>query len=418
MPLVRDEQGWILLYGRRKTGKTFTVKTTRKPTLHLVVTRGGSILVASKGSFKLADTEEALRKAVSELNNGHQVFIDEFQRLPEKYWDALALPHSSGTLVLAASSFGVIEKVYNRRSPLLGLVKPVRIPVINASDTVASLAPRLNPVMTVQWSVILRDPWIIPYTSKSLYNETPLDFIVNRHIELTMTVKGLIGEVFGEEERKLTRLYEETLKLLGAGYWSPGEIAHTLYTRGLIENPSPGTVTGILGKLEAMGLVAKLKLWKTRRGRYYYKHTSPILSITYGLMEKYGIDELDISPRREWVEELYSRELAFTLGEILAEHHHGIQAYTILPDRKEDIDIVILDKKSKHPIACYEAKAGKCRPEDITKHRERAKSIGCPEAKTICTSRDGPKTISYKTIVEYSIQNIRTTCRSKRLTRD
>ena len=49
---IRDEQSWILLYGRRKTRKTFTVKTTRKPSLHLVVTRGGSILLAGKGSFK------------------------------------------------------------------------------------------------------------------------------------------------------------------------------------------------------------------------------------------------------------------------------------------------------------------------------------------------------------------------------
>ncbi|MEB3845437.1 MAG: hypothetical protein GSR83_00115, partial [Desulfurococcales archaeon] len=331
---------------------------------------------------------------------------------PEDYWDALALPHPSGTLILAASSFGVIEKVYSRRSPLLGLVKPVRIPVINASDTIASLAPRLDPVHAVQWSVILRDPWVIPYAEDSLYRETPIGFLVKHHRELVMTVKGLVGEVFSEEERKLTRLYEETLKLLGAGYWSPAEIAHTLYTRGLIENPSPGTATGILGKLETMGLVSKLKLWKTRRGRYYYKHTSPLLSITYGLMEKYGTDELDIPLKEEWVTELYSRELAFTLGEVLAEYHDGIQAYTILPHGKGDIDIVILDKKAQHPIACYEAKTGKCKPGDTQKHRSWAISIGCPEAKTICTNEDNPgaigyKTINNKTIIEYSVRNIR-----------
>ena len=406
MPLIRDEQSWILLYGRRKTGKTFTVKTTRKPSLHLVVTRGGSILLSSGGSFKKTSTEDAIRKAVSMLNEGRQVFIDEFQRLPEDYWDALALPHPSGTLILAASSFGVIEKVYSRRSPLLGLVKPVRIPVINASDTIASLAPRLDPVHAVQWSVILRDPWVIPYAEDSLYRETPIGFLVKHHRELVMTVKGLVGEVFSEEERKLTRLYEETLKLLGAGYWSPAEIAHTLYTRGLIENPSPGTATGILGKLEAMGLVSKLKLWKTRRGRYYYKHTSPLLSITYGLMEKYGTDELDIPLKDEWVTGLYSRELAFTLGEVLAEHHDGIQAYTILPHGEGDIDIVILDKKARHPIACYEAKTGKCKPGDTQKHRSRAISIGCPEARTLCANEDIPGAIGYKTIIEYSVQNI------------
>ena len=31
------------------------------------------------------------------LNNGEQVFIDEFQRLPEEYWDALYSPKERET---------------------------------------------------------------------------------------------------------------------------------------------------------------------------------------------------------------------------------------------------------------------------------------------------------------------------------
>ncbi|MCE4606261.1 MAG: hypothetical protein F7B59_02895 [Desulfurococcales archaeon] len=414
MPLTRNEKNWVLLYGRRKTGKTFTVKTVRRPGLHLIITRSGKALVVCKSKFETMTIDNAISMAVSKLENNAEVFIDEFQRLPEDYWDALALPHPSGTLVLAASSYGIVEKVYSKRSPLLGLVKPVRIPVINASDAVVSLYPRLSPSEAVYWSVILRDPWITPYAESILESLNPIEFILENHKALAMAVKGLIGEVFSEEDRKLTRLYEEVLKLLGSGYWNPREISHTLYARGLIETPSPGTVTGILDKLESMGLVTKVKLWKTRKGRYYYKHASPLLSILYGLMGKYATDELDIPVKPDWVTELYSTELAFNVGEILAEYYRGVQAYTILPGQEGDIDIVILDEKARYPKACYEVKKDKCSPKELSAAYTRAEKTGCPWLKAVCTEKTGGSSITYSTIVDYAIENVIRAVRRRR----
>ena len=65
-----------------------------------------------------------------------------------------------GALVLVASSLGVINRVFSTRSPLLGLVAPIRVGLISLGDAVASLTPRLGPLDSILWGVLLREPWL------------------------------------------------------------------------------------------------------------------------------------------------------------------------------------------------------------------------------------------------------------------
>jgi predicted AAA+ superfamily ATPase len=409
MNMIKRERRWMLVYGRRKTGKTFLIKLVRKPDLHLVITRGRNVIyVRREGFVETLDYKKAIEMATSYLSSGKEVFIDEFQRLPPEYWDALSTFHPIGTLILAASSFGIVEKIFDRRSPLLGLLKPVKLSIISMPDTIVSLLPRLTARSSILWSVVLRDPWIIPYADEYIDKTAPWEFIRREYKGIIMSAKGVIGEVFGEEDRKLTKLYEETLKLLGTGVWNTKEIANILYSRELLENPSPGTITGLLDKLEEIGLVTKIKLWKTRGARYYYKHTSPLLSIIYGLAGKYGLDEIETSIDEKWILELYARELAFSLGELIAEYHNGIQSYSILPGQKGDMDIVVLDKKNKLPKICYEVKLGKCNRKDVHVTLQRSSTINCLDTKLICLgNKKGKHILDPETVAQMSIEIIK-----------
>ena len=64
------------------------------------------------------NVEEAVKKIRTLLEGNETVILDEFQRLPERFWEALALQHPNGKLVACGSSLGIVKKVLDRRSPL------------------------------------------------------------------------------------------------------------------------------------------------------------------------------------------------------------------------------------------------------------------------------------------------------------
>ncbi|OYT55140.1 MAG: hypothetical protein B6U76_06695 [Desulfurococcales archaeon ex4484_217_2] len=423
MLIFRELSGWNIVYGRRKTGKTFMVKTVlRGKAFYVIVTRSLTAIVRDeRGKVSYEGIDEAMSKVLEKLGSGGTVVIDEFQRVPPKYWDALATQHPKGNLLLISSSMGFIHKILDSSSPLLGLVLPRRVGIISVSDAIASLASSMPSAEAVKWSLILRDPWIIPFAKNYVGRVEPWTFISRIISQLTDSVRALIGEVFGEEDRMLTRVYDATLRLLARGIWSSLKIANLLYARGLLSSASPSVVTGILEKLHSMGLVSKVKLWMTRGGRIYYKHSSPLLAIVYGLIEKLGLDEGVFVPQKTIENEaltLYSRELQFALGELLTEHYGGVQAYTILPKNMGDVDIVILDSKGKAPIASYEVKLGTCSRRDLADIRRRASAIGSPRSGIIClggTLEPLKDVLEPHDIVRISLQNILKACRKELL---
>jgi len=233
---LKKARGWLLVYGRRKVGKTFLLRKELAWSIYATVTRSREIFLESDGGIEKTRLEEGIRRIVNALKRGECVVIDEFQRLPENYWDLLALAHPSGRLVLSGSSFGVVEKVFSRRSPLLGLVNPLRIDVVSYADAVSSLLGKLGPEKALLWAILVRDPWVIPFADLSLH---PAVFIAENAGRLAIASTGLVGEVFVEEERRLTTLYEAVLRLLAEGYWKPAEIAGVLAPRGLLEGGAP-----------------------------------------------------------------------------------------------------------------------------------------------------------------------------------
>jgi len=384
--------GWILVYGRRKVGKTFLLRRVLNWSHYFVITRAANVLVEERGGAISWMGLDAATKLIGELlKDGRVVVVDEFQRLPVEYWELISLSHPNGKLVASGSSFGIVQKVFEKRSPLLGLLSPFRMDIIGYGDTLLSLSeicPSLKDALL--WSVVVRDPWVIPMFSIKNSAATEL---CNKAYFLAATVTGLIGEVFEEEGRSLTRIYDAVLRLVGEGLWKPAEVAGVLTSNGLVSG-GVSTVTGLLDRLTNMGLLEKIVLWKTRGSRYYFKHRSPLLSIIHYLDQKLNIAEgVHNKPEMDLVLSRLGMEFQFCMGELMAEHLGGKRSYMMLPRGEGDIDIVILDSKGRAPLIGYEVKLGHFESGEARSAVEVIHSYGIPRAGLISASGK-PKKVS------------------------
>ena len=51
------------------------------------------------------------------------------------------------------------------------------------------------------------------------FSSSPIEFLTANARQLVLSCAGLIGEVFTEEERSITGLYEAVLRLVAEGVW-------------------------------------------------------------------------------------------------------------------------------------------------------------------------------------------------------
>ncbi|PVU68100.1 ATP-binding protein [Sulfolobus sp. SCGC AB-777_G05] len=349
---LKNVEGWMLIYGRRKVGKSFLIRKYVNHDLYYVITRDLQAYFPSDGSFRKLD--EAFVQSIKALREGKTVVIDEFQRLPEKYWDGLSAEHPNGKLILVGSSFRVMKKLVDKRSPLLGLVLPYKLDIIHYADVLSQVK---DPLL----SLIYRDPWSINFVKG-------LKDLEEKAYQLYMVTKALIGEIFEEEERQLTMLYEAVLLSLAEGEWNTPIISGALNSKGF--NVTPSTVSGILDTLVNMGLVEKIKIYgDRRRARWYYRISSPIISLMFYAEAKYNVSFT------ETLGELpIGREVQFSIGEMMAEYKNLTFAYSPY----EDIDVVLLNNDK--PVIGYEVKLGRFSKSEGEKSVERIRRAGIPKA--------------------------------------
>jgi len=108
---------------------------------------------------------------------------------------------------------------------------------------------------------ILRNPWVIPMFN---IEANPIDELSRKIEQIIMTSGSLIGEVFTEEERRLTRTYEAVIRLISEGLWDLSEIASILSSRGIISGGRE-SITRILDVLNKIGIIAKIPLWNDEK---------------------------------------------------------------------------------------------------------------------------------------------------------
>ena len=165
---------------------------------------------------------------------------------------------------------------------------------------------------------------------------------------------------------------------LAEGEWNTSIIAGSLAGKGI--DITASSVSGYLDVLAGLGLVDKVEIFGARRrARWYYRLSSPVLSLMFYAEAKYNVSVT------ERVGELpLGREVQFAVGELLAERYDGVMAYSPY----EDIDVVIL--KDGKPVIGYEVKVGEIDRREAERAISRIRSSGIPRVGLV-SLRDKPK---------------------------
>jgi len=288
-----------MLYGRRKTGKTFFVENFMEYDNFFFVNRDATIL--EKNSMEKYSWQEFF-KVFKEIVGNKRIVIDEFHRLPGEFLDYLHSIGIRGELVLITSTLWLAKNMLAKGSPLIGLVSPIRIGLIDEADVLTSLSKELKGRELIEASVYLREPSLIP-SFKPPLNE----FLTNFLYQNRFFIKGLLGEIFTEEERELTKVYEGVLKAIADGKSVSTEISSLLFSRGLFLKDNPGVMQKYLDILTEMGIIEKIEVFGRKKFKYY--HVSPVFDLHYYLEEKYSYSEVEISP--ELVRKVVSVKIPF-----------------------------------------------------------------------------------------------------------
>jgi predicted AAA+ superfamily ATPase len=278
----RNTGRWTLVYGRRKVGKSYFIRSMGYDRYYFIGRSGTIFEDDSTLSYEAFE-----REAIQCLERDETVVIDEIQRLPGEFLDLLHKTGVRGRLIAISSTLWLTKELMGKSSPVLGLFSDFKMGLIDEKDILKNLRGRVgDKKKLVEYSIFLREPWLIPIWEKAE------NFFRALPSTARLTVPSLIGEIFTEEERTYSRIYDGILKAVAHGKQVSTEIASQLYSLRLIPAQDPSLVHPYLKILEGIGILERVKLHG--RNKYYYRHSSPVIDYYYYLDAKYGISEREI----------------------------------------------------------------------------------------------------------------------------
>ncbi|WP_297486789.1 ATPase [Thermococcus sp.] len=268
---------------------------------------------------------------IKRLGEGVTV-IDEFHRLPREFLDTLHAYSPEGEVILITSTLWLAMRLLGEReSPLLGIVVPVRIGLIDEREILAELSKEIEGKELVEASVYLREPVLVP-----LYRPSLREFLTDYFHSSGALVREIVGEAFSEEELRLSEVYLAVLHSIADGKSKSTEIGNYLLSGGLIEAPS--SVQKYLKVLTAMGLVRKKPIHGKKK-RFRYSIASPLLDLHFYLEAKYAYTELE-TPRefiRRAIDEKLPRHVEGFVESLLAKIY-GLRPVSVeMPELELDI---------------------------------------------------------------------------------
>ncbi len=282
---IKNLGDWVWICGRRKTGKTFFVKNFLDYDEYFFVNRDGSVL---RGMKRIS--YEAFREVFGEVIEDKKVVIDEIHRLPEDFFDYL---HATkrGKLIGISSTLWLSKRLLGRGSPLMGLFSLLIFGLIDENDVLNGLRKlNLDKRELVEAAIYAREP-IVASAYKPKMRKWLASFLdANR-----LAIREIIGEIFTEEERELSLVYEGILRAISSGKNKSGEISSYLFSRGLIKKDNPGLIQRYLDTLVKIGLVEKVEVYKKKR--FVYRSVSPLFDLHFYLDEKYSYVENPVPER-------------------------------------------------------------------------------------------------------------------------
>jgi len=330
--------------------------------IFILIGREGTIWVDGLPIRKFNTIGEMLDLMISNLQDGKTIVLDEFQRLPFEILERIGSVHPKGKLILSGSSMSVVSRVLGEGSPLLGKFKEVNLGLLKPEDLFSNYPRSLD----LDYAPYICDPWTVPmFGGKQILND-----LYQMVSGVRYTVPSLVGEVFHEEDRNLSEIYQGLLSCIGNGISKPSEMAQALYNKGVVKHNGASQVSVYLKKLEEMGLIWQVGIFRSKR--FQYRMTSPIFSVYYYIDSKYGL-ERGLPPYQEVKENLnriHTLCMEHYLVSIMAKWIGGYLKYSFDPE----IDGIIVDRKGR-PKAVIEVKWGKIRKADIEAFKEKTLDI-------------------------------------------
>ncbi|MBI3032280.1 ATP-binding protein [Candidatus Woesearchaeota archaeon] len=338
---------WLLIYGRRKTGKTYLISTFLKPDEYFFIKSNKNILTKNNESISYETFIEIVKRS---LANNKIVAVDEFHRLGTDFFDFLHYTEKKGKLILISSTLYLSKKLLSEKSALLGLFAEVVIGLISLQDILKALGKYNLPKKELfEIAILLREPIAIDYFDERKKARETAAIIIESSLR---TIPALMGEIFIEEQREISAVYEGILRGIAIGKINSGELSSYLFSKRLLMKDDPSIIQQYLNNLMQFGIIKRIELFTKKR--FVYKLTSPLARIYYYSDEKYNISERKMNEKEllAIIDELMPRIVEDTVREELAEKE-GLRE-TIVESADFEIDGCLL--KFKTPEIALEVK--------------------------------------------------------------
>lgn len=366
---IKEIGKWILIYGRRKTGKTFLVQQFIAYNEYFFIKTNKSILTKDNRSVGYETFLEILRR---ELEANKTVVVDEFHRLDSEFFDFLHSMKKSGKLILISSTLSLSKKLISNKSALLGIFAEIPMGIISLKDALKAIAgEKRNKKEWLELALLIREPIAIDYINDKKSAREIISLVVESSIK---TIPALVGEIFTEEAREISAVYEGIMRGIATGKIHSGELSSYLFSKKVIKKDDPSIIQQYLNNLISFGIIKRIGLYNKKR--FIYKLASPLSKIYYYADEKYNLSEKNVSEKdiAPLIDELIPRLVEDAVREALAEKY-GLRE-SIFEDKDYDIDGVLL--KFKKPEIAIEVKWKNVTREDINQAEETLGKINVP----------------------------------------
>ncbi|MDO9536948.1 MAG: AAA family ATPase [Thermoplasmata archaeon] len=368
---ISKTKKWVLVYGRRKTGKTFLVERFVDHDEFFFVRRDRQII--SKKGMATLNYDTFLAVLIRALEDGKTVVVDEFQRLGDDFLDILHQMQKHGKLILISSTLHLSKRLLSGRSALLGLFAEVPVGLISMRDCMNALdGHNIGKKEMVEFSIMMREPLAVDYID---VDRRPRDIFADILTGSIMTVPALVGEVFTEEERSVSAVYEGILRAIGGGKEKTGEISSHLFSNKLIKKDDPSLLSQYLNNMVGFGIIKKIAVHGKRR--FVYKHVSPLVKLFYYADEKYHISER--APGKKEIARIIDEVMPKLVEDNLREFLAQSMGLTEVMVEEKDYDVDILLLKFKKPELAIEVKWGNVTKSDVARAGDSLARIGAPE---------------------------------------